>query len=350
MEIEPRIKRLQFILETLNNGVKHIATDEYRVCFVDRFEAIRNRRPCKVLFIGFGASYAIPMVVRDVFRHSGSQIPILIKSGYTFHEKEIDSSCLVVINSYSGNTKECCLALAALSNLTDNLLILTGEGLLYDQALRLNQCILVWKIKNPDSEYPMFNVFNMLAVFFDILAKLNLVDWSYRSDLLKMPKFPSSISLSVKGALGRYIRVICSENYRGMAELFRLFVNEIAMVPVFINEVHEYAHTSIACMTEPVTEECLVIIRGNEDRLTQDRLDIVRRLAEETDKVECMVYEVVSPESLSGYAAGILDIMHFSYQLASQYNTPSKNLISKCIGNPAYYGEMAEKRGGRDVG
>lgn len=234
----------------------------------------------RFIFCGMGGSVLAPDLLRivnpalDIIVHRDYGLPTL--------SDEVLKNCLIVINSYSGNTEETLSAfnLGVKKNLPMAVITTGGE------LLKLAQ-----EKGTPYIQMPNMGIEPRMALGLNLRALLKIIGDANRTEELSSlsvelsPSDYESAGQSLSGKIKNSIPLVYSSRSNGpIAYAWKVIMNETAKVPAFSNVFPELNHNEMVGFELPNLSRnfCFVFLKDNDgnQKITK-RMEVTANLLEE---------------------------------------------------------------------
>ncbi|WP_242910569.1 SIS domain-containing protein [Actinomadura terrae] len=309
----------------------------------------------RIVFTGMGCSAIVSDIIRGYFAEIGSPIEVFVVNDYEFpfllpSSIVDDDATLIIISSYSGHSQEPLRAFESLSHARDRVLLLTSGGQLAEAGRKADVSIAYWRLSEPDREYPLFHVTQYFAILLHMFHALGLLEDDEQAVLSRLPEVLTgdaaqrerarAIALSARDS---NIAMIGSPKWHeSLMKLAKMHFNEIAMTPATRNYFHEFCHSEIATLSDPVRAHTVLIFAdGEEDDYTQRKMDNLVGLltADVPQNRNVTVHKIDIPGEgfLQKYFWALNLVQLITLDLGNYYDVQSRDLISEAAGNPWYH-------------
>lgn len=303
-------------------------------------QRIRNGAFDRILFVGYGCSSAPIEVLRALFDAKGIKLPIMSLSAHNFdsiyYQTLVQPSTLVIVSSFSGNTKECVMAYEHLSRgFPDNVIVMTSGGTLYERAPERVR----WAIERMDREYPIFHLPQIVAILLHLFYELGFIPTDFANEYQSIA--PDS-GLEQRGSeLGSQLRgfpisLIYPYTSCFLARIMAVYLSEIAMIKADMVDIHEFGHVYVAACTRMIAPHGFLLFEdacGDAHTLAR-----YRSVTATLQNRNCVLTSISLPKApfFQRFIDGMTLCNWAVFDLAAHYDIPDENLISGIVKNSAY--------------
>nr|WP_319384732.1 SIS domain-containing protein [uncultured Roseibium sp.] len=357
-----RVERFKLMNAKMAGQVRR--TTSYR-CLKPYPHAGKNRVR-RIVLMGMGCSAVVGDLLRLYLFAEHSHVEARVINDYRldwyFNEDAIgDPHTVFVLCSYSGSSQEPLIAYDYLSKRTKNIVVWSsgkGGDELEARALADGHAAFQWQLNEEDPEYPLFSAVEFFASATAICRELGILDDTNESLLDRAGTFladnanPAKAVALAERLAGRDILVLSNPVWdESVVKLIRMYFNEIAMVNIATNLIHEFTHSQIAAVGPTSRRLAILILRtpaGNP--FEEDRVEATKTLlAGCPSAANVDIHEFMAPEG--PLLDATLHTLHFFATVAAHLSEidekPSFELISNASGNPWYNQGSIRDRGDR---
>ncbi|GFH34804.1 SIS domain-containing protein [Streptomyces pacificus] len=361
--MRPRLERYQeFLEQEYRSGFTK--SDEYDISGVSEELAkkMRGGHFTRIVFSGMGCSAIVSDAIRVFFNSIRNDLEVHVFNDYDFaylipRSVIEDDRTLIVLSSYSGHSNEPVLAFHALSPMHHRVLLLTSGGRLGELGEEHGVSLARWTLGRPDREYPLFHVGQYFSILVDMFLKLGLLDKDHGPEVralaqdLETDFTPALRELAADAAVrsedSNIIMIGSPKWHESLLKLAKMHFNEIAMVPATRNYFHEFCHSEVATLSDPVRRHSILIFSDPEedDYTRAKRENLVSLLTApipQNGNVTVTEVELDQPTFIRQYFTALEFVQYLVLDLGKARETASRNLISEAAGNPWYHGTTIE--------
>ncbi len=211
--------------------------------FLENTKSIKKQKIDSVVITGMGGSGLVGDIIRFISKDTGIKTPLFSSKEYNASEPDGFKKTLFLFSSFSGNTRETISAFSSALKKKKMVGIITGQK--NSEIARLAQknktpvCIFEGKHLTPRDGlvYNINATIKLLSVFLGI--KENLV--SEEVCMISQGAFTDTAK-----KIGNRIPLLYTEcDHVPLAQIWKVFLNETAKIPAFVNSVPEIAHNEI---------------------------------------------------------------------------------------------------------
>ncbi|TGB14811.1 SIS domain-containing protein [Streptomyces sp. MZ04] len=331
---------------------------------------MRSGKFKRVVFTGMGCSAIVSDVVAAFFNSMDSGLEFHVLNDYDHRylmPRSVmeDEATLIIVSSYSGHSNEPVHVFHNLADAHDRMLLLTSGGRLGELGREAGVSIARWELSEPDREYPLFHVGQYFAILLDMFLGLGLIDEDHREEVSRLPGHLDTDFTDTHRQLARtlaersqdanVIMLASPKWHESLLKLAKMHLNEIAMVPAARNFFHEFCHSEVATLSDPVRKHSVVIFEDDdEDAYTKAKTDnLVALLTSdrpENRNIEVTRVALTEPTFMRKYFTALELVQYMTLDLGRARETASRELISEAAGNPWYHGDTirSEEAGRQD--
>lgn len=338
--------------------------DEYSVDEVN--QDLRDRLAAgkftRIVFTGMGCSAIVSDIVRGYFTEIGLPIEVYVLNDYDFRFLAApsvldDEATLYIISSYSGHSQEPVRAYQRLRDVRDRVLLLTSGGKLAEAGRADGTSVALWRLREPDREYPLFHVSQYFAILMDMFHAFGVLDDNHHERLTRLAaeletdfddRRSEAVAQISKASEDANIIMIASPKWHeSLLKLAKMHFNEMAMVPTARNYFHEFCHSEVATLSDPVRKHSVIWFSDNDDddyTLAKGE-NLVRLLTAdrpENRNVRMTRLDLGEGDFLRKYFNALNVVQHAALSLGRYRETESRDLISESAGNPWYHSTTIE--------
>jgi glucose/mannose-6-phosphate isomerase len=362
----PRLSRYKRFLETeFLEGM--LRNDEYSIELLkeDLLGKIKKKQFSKIVFTGMGCSAIVSDLIKGFFISEGIPIEVEVINDYDLEyligKKTLSSdSTLIIISSYSGHSQEPINAYNAMKKINKNIIFLTSGGKLGELGIREEVSIIYWRLKSPDREYPLFHVPQYLSILLNVFHGLGMLPSNYQRELTEMVSYLKEELSEEKKAQAVYVAeqlkdrdivlLATAKWYEVLLKIVKMHFNEMAMAPAHCNYFHEFCHSEVAVLSDPVSRQGIVLFKDEEDDYTEEKIQNLMRLLspdlKQNHNISFIQLEMNQDSFLKKLFSTLLFIHYVTYELGRYYNVSSRGLISGAAQNPWYSIETIKREEG----
>lgn len=363
----PRLKRYKAFIDTQFidslTWNKDYSLDDLKSNIKKKIASKQFRR---IIFTGMGCSAIVSDVMKGFFIDRKIPIGVEVINDYDVdHLVDInalkDSGTLVIVSSYSGYSKEPIHAYKKIKKYTKNIIFLTSGGELGRIGKKENVSVILWRLRNPDREYPLFHVPQYFAILLDIFYTFGMFTSNYQKELAKTARYLKvifngqklqSAQAFAKRLHNRDIILLATPKwYLTLLKLVNMHINEMAMAPAHRNYFHEFTHSEVAICSDPAMKQSIVLFRdSSEDTYTKGKMQNFIDLFHESamqNKIEVLTVDIDQDNFFRKFFSTLLFVHYMTYFLGLHYKIQSRELISKSAGNPWYNQMTIQKEGSK---
>ncbi|WP_299477879.1 SIS domain-containing protein [uncultured Roseibium sp.] len=320
----------------------------------------------RIVMMGMGCSAVVGDLLRLFLFAEHSHVEARVINDYRldwyFNDESIaDPHTVFVLCSYSGSSQEPLIAYDYLAARTKNIVVWSsgkGGDELETRALADGHAAFQWQLAEEDPEYPLFSAVEFFASATAICRELGILSETSDSLLKRAGQFLSDHEdLSGAAALaerlvGRDLLVLSNPVWdESVVKLIRMYFNEIAMVNIAANLIHEFTHSQIAAVGPTSRPLSILILRTPSGHaFEEERVAAMKSLLS-----TCPSAGNVDVHEFKAPGGPLLDTslhtLHFFASVAAHLSEidekPSYELISNASGNPWYNQGSIKDRGDR---
>ncbi len=205
---------------------------------IKRFEKLRGAKPDQLFICGMGGS-GLPGEILNSFRDEfGIKIPIVIWKDYNLPPHGTKNTLCVCV-SFSGDTAETISALKTAIRMRYKVAVLTGGGELGRIAESHLVPLMTFDKGNMVPRFALNPMFEGLARIINLSGisskRLPVPSPAKKQDVIEMLKFID----------GKIPLVYTSGKLKSLAYIWKIWLNETAKTPAFINQLPELDHNEI---------------------------------------------------------------------------------------------------------
>ncbi|MGW0853717.1 SIS domain-containing protein [Streptomyces sp. NPDC002690] len=357
--MQPRLERYQeFLEQEYRSGFTK--SDEYDISGISEelVKKLGSGYFTRIVFSGMGCSAIVSDVIKVFFSSIKSDLEVHVFNDYDFEyliPRSVmeDDRTLIILSSYSGHSNEPVRAFHALSPVHDRVLLLTSGGRLGELGEEHGVSIARWTLSKPDREYPLFHVGQYFSILVDMFLKLGLLDEDHGPEVralaqtLETDFTPSLRELAADAAVrsedSNIIMLGSPKWHESLLKLAKMHLNEIAMVPATRNYFHEFCHSEVATLSDPVRRHSILIFSDpEEDEYTRAKsknlVALLTAPIPQNANVTVTEIELDQPTFMRQYFTALEFVQYLTLDLGKVRETASRNLISEAAGNPWYHG------------
>jgi len=348
--MQPRIKRYKKYIENefaasllWNQDFKLLNFDKNIRC------KLTSKDFSKIIFFGMGCSAIVADILKGFIIDQNIKMTLDVINDYQINYSILGSKIqnknyIFIISSYSGRTPEPILFYKELKEAKSNFICLTSGGKLLSSALRDNIPVIKYCLRNPDFEYPLFHVPQFLSIILKFFYDFDLISSDYFIELQRISKKISNINLRTEFIKLQYIakRIFKSEIilladpkwYLILLKLFKMHLNEIAMISAHRNYLHEFTHSEVAILSNPKEKKSILIVKDNEnDFLTRKKIISLKKMFNrniiENKNIFVTEFPIRGNSFLEKFYFSIFRFSLLNLILADMTDTKCRNLIWK---------------------
>lgn len=204
------------------------------------------------------------------FVEDETQYPIFIYRSYGL-SRHIKETSLILAISYSGNTEETLSAYNTAIEKGYTVIALAAGGALISRAQELGEPYIV--IPNPDPHFqPRYATLYLLKAIIEVLIQYGITTADIRQKLIEYVQAISPQAFEEQGkALANNIKgktpvIYATQEYKLVAHLWKIKINENAKTPAFWNYIPELNHNEMVGFTSPQAEFQFVFIHNEAEK------------------------------------------------------------------------------------
>lgn len=223
--------------------------------------APNTRRILNVVIVGMGGSGIGGQIVSDIFRDSSS-IPILVVKNSTL-PNYVGTNTLVIVSSYSGNTKETLEAFYDAEKRNATIVCITSGGRLKELAGERNlDCLII-----PEGGPPRAFLGYSIPLIISVLASFEIVQ-SRADSIESFARFCRQIDIKdfaknlAAKISGKNIVIYSHSGIEGVAVRLRQQINENSKLLVSHACIPEMNHNELAAWFTPVFPPTVLMLHG----------------------------------------------------------------------------------------
>lgn len=356
--MQPRLQRLEKLIGTpLFESI--LWGHEYDIGGLNndlhsRIEAQQFRR---IVFYGMGCSSVVSDIVKGFFKNQGIPVHVDVINDYDvswFMDEQAlrDEETLIIIVCYSGWSREPIMFYQKMKELTQNrnLIVLSGGGKIADIAREDATSLILYKLKHADREYPLYHVQQFFSIFLDLFFKLKITTSSYQVELKEVVAYlkeefdkntlDRAEEIAIRLRDSEIVFLATPKWYVSLLKQTTMFFNEIAMVPVHRNLLHEFTHTEVAAFSNPKNKLSVVTLRDSDDDMySRDKVDILAKMlgdksVAQNQSIEFVNIELDKKNFFHNFFFAHFFTMYIAYFLGKYNDVEGRDLISITAGNP----------------
>lgn len=231
--------------------------------------AVINTKFDNIIINGMGGSALPAELLSETFNEyteDRSSYPVYINRDYD-RSKYITDTSLILAISYSGNTEE---TLSAYENAINDgrvVIAMAAGGSLIDRARELNQPYVV--IPNPSPDFqPRYATLYILKAIIEVLIQFGILSNVAREKVVSLVSSVKPQDFESQGqALASLIKgktpvIYATCEYKLVAHLWKIKINENAKTPCFWNYVPELNHNEMVGFTNPQAEFQFIFLQN----------------------------------------------------------------------------------------
>lgn len=236
-------------------------------------ELIKN--PSSVVVCGMGGSGIVGNLLHAI-------LPTI---NITFHKnyglpKALEENVLLLIVSYSGNTRETLSAYQEARTKNLPLAVISGGGRLMSQAKNdtVAHVTVPWQKDIP----ARFMVASLLRAALEIFEKIELID-SVKKQVAVFEDevrtdWSGEVNSLVPELVGKTILIYTSPELEGLANIWKDGLNETAKTPAFVNVIPEMTHNEIESL-EFLGERFIILLKDpQEDKQVWQHVEVFEKI------------------------------------------------------------------------
>ncbi|WP_434054683.1 MAG: SIS domain-containing protein [Roseibium sp.] len=325
-----------------------------------------KNRVKRIVLMGMGCSAVVGDLLRLFLYAEHNKVEARVINDYCldwyFNDEAIaDPHTVFVMCSYSGSSQEPLIAYEYLSARTRNIVVWSsgkGGDELEARALADGHAAFQWQLNEEDPEYPLFSAVEFFASATAICHELGILSGSSDAVLERAGSFmarngkQAEAEALAERLVGRDILVLSNPVWdESVVKLIRMYFNEIAMVNIAANLIHEFTHSQIAAVGPTSRKLAILILRTPSGHpFEEDRVEATKALlASCPSAANVDIHEFKAPEG--PLLDTTLHTLHFFATVAAHLSEidekPSFELISNASGNPWYNQGSITDRGDR---
>jgi glucose/mannose-6-phosphate isomerase len=204
------------------------------------------------------------------FVEDETQYPIHIHRGYGL-SRHIKETSLILSISYSGNTEETLSAYNAAIEKGYTVIALAAGGALISRAQELDKPYII--IPNPDPQFqPRYATLYLLKAIIEVLIQYGIATDDIRQKLIEYVQEINAQEFEKQGqALANIIKgktpiIYATQEYKLVAHLWKIKINENAKTPAFWNYIPELNHNEMVGFTNPQANFQFVFIHNEVEK------------------------------------------------------------------------------------
>ncbi len=314
----------------------------------------------KIIFSGMGCSAIVSDLVCAFLKDQQINIETDVINDFQIEhilgENVTYEHTLFIINSYSGHSHEPILLYEYLKPKTNNIIFVTSKvskGKLEKIGRNVGIPLILWELRNPDPEFPLFHVPQFFSILLDAFHSIGLLRTNFEPDLKATVTF---LQPMMSDSLAQNTRVLAQELYDhdviliasarwyfSLLKLAKMHLNEIGRAPAHRDLLHEFSHSEICVCTDPKSSQCVLVFHDDSEHpYTNWKIENLTELL--TESISENKHNLVRSVPMQGHTylekffSTLLFIQHMVIELAGHYRTDSKRiLISKASGNDWYH-------------
>lgn len=297
--------------------------------FEPKIEKEENlKKTSKYITIGMGGSH----LAGDILKMIKPKLDIIIYSSYGLPKMPIEDlkERLIILNSYSGNTKETIDAYEKAGKLGMARIAISIGGKLLEKAKKDG----VPYIQMPDFKIQprsalALNLKSLLKVVGEeiMLKEISALEKTFKPEIFKAEGKKLAQKL-----YGSVPIIYASDKNQALAYNWKIKFNETGKVPAFYNILPELNHNEMTGFdvnetTGPLSEKfCFIFLRDKKDHLkNQQRMEITKKLYEERKLKTCEI--ILSGENIFHKIFNTLTLADFTaYSTALEYGLESEQV------------------------
>ncbi|MFB7124672.1 MULTISPECIES: SIS domain-containing protein [Streptomycetaceae] len=338
--------------------------DEYSLDDVtpDLRQRLSEGRFKRIVFTGMGCSAIVSDIVRGYFTEIGLPLEVHVVNDYDFRFLAApsvleDEATLYIISSYSGHSQEPVLAYQRLRAVRDQVLLLTSGGKLAELGRADGASIAYWRLREPDREYPLFHVSQYFAILMDMFHEFGVLSDDHHARLGELAGLleadfeengrEAARRIADASEDANIIMIASPKWHESLLKLAKMHFNEMAMVPTARNYFHEFCHSEVATLSDPVRKHSTVWFSdADDDEYTLAKGENLQRLLTddrpENRNIRFSRVHLSEGDFLRKYFTALNVVQHAALRLGRHHETRSRDLISESAGNPWYHSTTIE--------
>jgi len=244
------------------------------------FERIKNFSFENLLIVGMGGSHLAGDLLKTffpekkIFLHENYDLPLWFKKDF--------KKTLIVLSSYSGNTKEVLSALDEVLKLKLKSIVVSANGLLLEKAEKFKLPYL----KLPSGLQPRFALGYSFVAFLKILKEEKFLKKMRKLlsffEIEKLEKEGKKLAESLKNKIPL---IYASQRFLSLAYIWKIQFNETAKIPAFFNFFPELNHNEMTGFdindkTKFLSEKFyFIFLKAQEDdHRIKKRMDVLKEI------------------------------------------------------------------------
>ncbi len=280
-----------------------------------------NKKFTGIVLNGMGGS-ALPAELIQLFLDQEKKtkpFTIEINRNYDLSVKRIDNNKLNIFSSYSGNTEETLSSLKQGLKMKLPIIIMASGGKLQKIAEKKNLPL----IKIPTGVQPRMALGYTFGALLRVLNNLNVSQVKkadLESDVLKVNRLFTSFNKKTKEVSSKIKNktpiVYSSWNWKSLAMIWKIMINENGKTPAFWNFFPELNHNEMVGFTKQNAAFHLLILKDSSDHPSNlKRVDLTEKLLRKF-KVSSSLFEIPKGPTIFKIFASLQFGCLISYHLA----------------------------------
>ncbi len=274
----------------------------------------------KVVVSGMGGSAFPSEIVRTYLDIEKKNFPIFANRTYSLPQ-DVDEKTLNIFCSYSGNTEE---TLSSFKEAIEKKLPSVGisSGGKLEEMCQEND---IPHVKLPFVIQPRYALGYFFSVILKIMANSSLIqeDFSFLSlenKLLETAKNLEAFGEKTAQELkGKTPIIYASNQWKILAKIWKIKINENAKTPAFWNYFPELNHNEMVGFTLPQSEFFVFMLKdANDHPQVQKRMEVTSKLYEEKG-IKSSIIEITGENTFEKMISGIIIGDWISYFLSLSY-------------------------------
>ncbi|MEX0596985.1 MAG: bifunctional phosphoglucose/phosphomannose isomerase [Candidatus Paceibacterota bacterium] len=236
---------------------------------IENLPSLRNDKFNSIIINGMGGSALPAELLAETFSQyteDGSIYPIYINRDYD-KSRYINDTSLIFAISYSGNTEETLSAYESAISENRVVIAMAAGGALIERAKELNQPYVL--IPNPTPDFqPRYATLYILKAIIEVLIKFGILSVYARDTIVNLVSQVKPESFESQGqALAELIKgrtpiIYATCEYKLVAHLWKIKINENAKTPCFWNYVPELNHNEMVGFTNPQAKFQFILLQN----------------------------------------------------------------------------------------